>query len=148
MESSSEVLHMILKDLNDMENRPDFPLKEVRILVVSHCVPRMFPSWGYQLVTAPLSLQDPTALQQPVETLVTDSLAMVYKLCVRLVRRDSSSGQEAQEPNIPLEEDTILYICQSPVLRSPSNFLQIYTKPTHILMDSEVVWPTQRRLYW
>ncbi|XP_041756351.1 testis-expressed protein 47 [Coregonus clupeaformis] len=150
MESSSEVLHMILEDLNEMEKIPKCPLKEVRILVVSHCVlRRMFPLWGYRFVTLPLSLQDPNPQTQPVETLVPDSLAMIYKMCVCLLkRRGSGSGQDDQEQALLLEEDTVIYLCQSPVLHSPSTFLQTYTKPTNILMDSEIVWPTHRRLYW
>ncbi|KAL0983947.1 hypothetical protein UPYG_G00135070 [Umbra pygmaea] len=146
IESSSEVLHMILKDLVDMEST-DFPLKEVRILVLSHCVLRTFPSWCHHSVKVSLSLQDSTLLQQPVETLVTESLATIYKLCASLKDKKSKLGPEAQQQAFPLQ-DAVTTLCQSPVLCSPCKYLQTYTQPTNILMDSETVWPTQRRLYW
>ncbi|CAB1338281.1 unnamed protein product [Coregonus sp. 'balchen'] len=47
-----------------------------------------------------------------------------------------SPKQDAQEQALLLEEDTVIYLCQSKVLHSLSTFLQTYTKPTNILMDS------------
>lgn len=45
-------------------------------------------------------------------------------------------GLDAQEQALVLEEDTVLHLCHSPVLRSPSTYLEVYNKPQHILMDS------------
>ncbi|CAB1313103.1 unnamed protein product, partial [Coregonus sp. 'balchen'] len=60
-------------------------------------------------------MEDPNPQTQPVETLVPDSLAMIYKMCVCLLkRRGSGSGQDDQEQALLLEEDTVIYLCQSP----------------------------------
>ncbi|XP_062330943.1 testis-expressed protein 47-like isoform X2 [Osmerus eperlanus] len=150
LESSADVLTLLLKDLSNMEQNPSSPLQQGRILVTSHMIPsRLFPSWGYRFVTPPLSLQDASLQAEPVETLVPDCLAVIYKLCLRLLKRkDTFPGLDVQEQALVLEEDTVLHLCHSPVLRSPSTYLEVYTKPQHILMDSEIVWPTHRRLCW
>lgn len=52
-------------------------LKDVRVLVVSHCLlSRIFTSWATQILTVTLSLQDSTSQTEPEEL-----LAQIYKLC-------------------------------------------------------------------
>lgn len=56
-------------------------LKDVRVLVVSHCLlSRMFTSWAPQILTVTLSLQDSELQIEPEEL-----LAQIYKLCTSLL---------------------------------------------------------------
>lgn len=45
-------------------------------------------------------------------------------------------GQDAQEQAHVLEEETIIHLCQSQVLHSPTTFLKSYTTPVNTLMDT------------
>ncbi|XP_076856424.1 testis-expressed protein 47-like [Brachyhypopomus gauderio] len=147
LESSSEVLTLILKDLSDMGEVSNSLLKDSRILTISHCIlSRMFPSWEYQILNLPVSLKDASPQTQPVEALVSNSLAVIYRFCVCLLK---SMGEKPDTQELPclVEEETIILLCQNGELQSPTSFLQIYTKPVNILLDSEIVWPTHQ-LYW
>ncbi|XP_062859231.1 testis-expressed protein 47 [Trichomycterus rosablanca] len=150
LESSSEVLTLIIKDLSDMEKGSNCLLKDCRILVFSHCLMgRLFSSWSYRMLNQSLSL-NVTAVHTPSEELlVQDSLAKIYKYCTWLLKcKGISEGQGTQKQDFLVEEQAVIHLCQSQVLHSPTTFLQSYMKPVHILTDAETVWPTQHRLLW
>ncbi|XP_018617166.1 uncharacterized protein LOC108939949 isoform X4 [Scleropages formosus] len=113
-------------------------LKDVKILVISYCLPRrMFHTWMYRSFNLPSSLQDASPQTQPVELLVTDCLSILYKLCTQLMsRKDTCPKPEEPERIMLVEEETIMYLCRSTTLLSPSDFLKGYAKPVDILMDS------------
>ncbi|XP_018617164.1 testis-expressed protein 47-like isoform X3 [Scleropages formosus] len=138
LECSFDVLVEILKDLSEMESSPDSFLKDVKILVISYCLPRrMFHTWMYRSFNLPSSLQDASPQTQPVELLVTDCLSILYKLCTQLMsRKDTCPKPEEPERIMLVEEETIMYLCRSTTLLSPSDFLKGYAKPVDILMDS------------
>ncbi|XP_064178920.1 testis-expressed protein 47-like isoform X2 [Anguilla rostrata] len=148
LESTAEVQTDILKDLSTMEETSGALMRDIRILVISHCIEnRMFPSWRYRLLNP--CLQDPELQSQPVEVLVLDSLTLVYRLCVHLLNRSESFTEEDEEEHdLLVDEGVVMYLCQSTMLRSPSTFLEAYDKPVNILPDSEIVCPAPRRLYW
>ncbi|MCI4384209.1 hypothetical protein PGIGA_G00036250 [Pangasianodon gigas] len=148
LESTSEVLTQILKNLSEMEEGSNSLLKDCRILVVSHCLPvRLFSSWSCRMIKVPVRQTDAAEHTQPVELLVSHSLTMIYKYCTYLLK-GIREGQDTKEQAHVLEEETIIHLCQSQVLHSPNTFLKSYTKPVNILMDTEIVWPTSHRLYW
>lgn len=45
-------------------------------------------------------------------------------------------GQATQEQALVLEEETIIHLCQSQVLHSPTTVLKSYTKPVNILTET------------
>ncbi|XP_069037018.1 testis-expressed protein 47-like isoform X2 [Lepisosteus oculatus] len=158
LESSSDVLNTILQDLRAMEEKgTDSLLKDARILVMSYSVPaHVFHEWGFRCLNLPLSLQEEARSPQTMESLVPDCLSLLYRLCAHLLkgstdqgdREEGEAGEEVQEQDLLVEEETVAQLCHSTALRTPASFLQAYHAPLHVLMDSEIVWPTQCHLYW
>ncbi|MBN3287335.1 TEX47 protein, partial [Polyodon spathula] len=127
---------------------------------MSHDIPmRMFQVWSYRsLNNITLTSQEATEQKQPVENLVPECLPLLYKLCVHCLNYlfilfltinigTKGVGDNFQEQFLVIEEDNILYLCISNVLHSPEQFLQTYSRPFSVIMDSEIVWPTQSHLY-
>ncbi|XP_048088584.1 testis-expressed protein 47-like isoform X1 [Alosa alosa] len=132
IETSSEILALLLKDLCDVEQRGNPLLKDTRVLVVSHCLfSRMFTSWAPQILTMTLSLQDSETQIEPEEL-----LAQIYKLCISIQKTKDCKSEMLEERAVLMVEEAVRHMCQSAVLRSPSEFLQVYGKPINILMDS------------
>ncbi|XP_048088586.1 testis-expressed protein 47-like isoform X3 [Alosa alosa] len=130
--TSSEILALLLKDLCDVEQRGNPLLKDTRVLVVSHCLfSRMFTSWAPQILTMTLSLQDSETQIEPEEL-----LAQIYKLCISIQKTKDCKSEMLEERAVLMVEEAVRHMCQSAVLRSPSEFLQVYGKPINILMDS------------
>ncbi|KAL2078157.1 hypothetical protein ACEWY4_025842 [Coilia grayii] len=144
IETSTENLAVILKDLSDMEKGANPLLKDARVLVVSHCLlSRMFTSWAPQILTVTLSMQECAPHTEPEEL-----LTQIYKLCTSIQEIKDNSLSKVAEQSLLMVEEGVHNLCPSSILRSPSEFLQTYRKPINILMDSEIMWPTQTRLYW
>ncbi|XP_014343129.1 testis-expressed protein 47-like [Latimeria chalumnae] len=155
VESSSEMLYYILRDLSLMEHRGfDFLLQDARILVMSHDIPtRLFPHWHYKLLSLPVTYLEDNTEEQSLATLVPECLKLLLSLGMYLLKtaksgiKGMSDNLHARVPELLIKEDTIHYLCKSEELMTPESFLQAYDRPVNMIFDSEIVWPAPQHLY-
>ncbi|XP_063076639.1 testis-expressed protein 47-like isoform X1 [Engraulis encrasicolus] len=145
IETSSENLTLIMKDVSNLEQGANPLLKDARILVISYGVfNRMFTSWATQTISV-CSVQESSEQTDPEEL-----LAHIYALCTS-IQKTKGQGTNvvlAGERALLLVEEGVRNLCQSSMLRSPSDFLNTYKRAIDVVLDSEIVWPTPTRLYW
>uniref|UniRef100_F6PTB2 Testis expressed 47 n=1 Tax=Ornithorhynchus anatinus TaxID=9258 RepID=F6PTB2_ORNAN len=150
LESSSGSLYRVLQELD----RPPEPgrdaalLQGTKILVVSHDIPaRLFLQWHVSVITVPVMyLEDVTQSQSP-EEVVTECLTLVLKLGVFLLKtikvgtRFPGANLHQLVPELLIPEETIKYLSKCELFMTPGQFLEMYSNPIYIHMDSESVWP-------
>ncbi|XP_059834670.1 testis-expressed protein 47-like [Hypanus sabinus] len=90
---------------------------------------------------------------EPVEKLVPECLALLLKLGNFILQNPKKS---MTKPNLSvsdevrhliIKENTIKYLCSSSKLMTPQGFLEYYDKFIHVILDSELLWPTPRHLF-
>ncbi|KPP68245.1 delphilin-like, partial [Scleropages formosus] len=67
---------------------------------------------------------------------VTGTLLLYPNCFIHSLEKDTCPKPEEPERIMLVEEETIMYLCRSTTLLSPSDFLKGYAKPVDILMDS------------
>ncbi|XP_019357730.1 PREDICTED: uncharacterized protein C7orf62 homolog isoform X2 [Gavialis gangeticus] len=149
VESSSDMLYSILRDLRDMHQHGQRALiLDPKILVVSHNIPsRLFQQWNYKVLNVPgRHLGYDTSREEPLETIISECVAMLLKLGMHLWKYPKSpqnlpDGVLQKVPGLIIPQDTICHLLECRDLLSPDQFLQAYDSPLNILMDSDYVWP-------
>ncbi|XP_053147038.1 testis-expressed protein 47-like isoform X2 [Hemicordylus capensis] len=143
LESSSDVLYSVLRDLRDMEQQQRVLVLDAKILVMSHNLPsRLFQQWNYKVLNMPqMHLGYGTSHEEPVEAVISECLTALLKLGVHLLKYHKSPKnlpdttlEKATDLIVP--QDTILYLLECQELLSPTQYLHLYDSPMNILMDS------------
>ncbi|XP_019398305.1 PREDICTED: uncharacterized protein C7orf62 homolog isoform X4 [Crocodylus porosus] len=144
VESSSDMLYSILRDLRDMHQHGQRALVlDPKILVVSHNIPsRLFQQWNYKVLNVPgRHLGYDTSREEPLERIISECVAMLLKLGMHLWKYPKSpqnlpDGVLQKVPDLIIPQDTICHLLECRDLLSPDQFLQAYDSPLNILMDS------------
>ncbi|KAJ8390690.1 hypothetical protein AAFF_G00100700 [Aldrovandia affinis] len=137
VESSSDVLVSVLRDLKDMQTCPHSALiVEPRVLVVSHDLrSRLFQEWSYKVLDLPATtLSDRNRNREPTEKMVTGALKQILKLGSHLLngRKDSSVSPESlldQVPELIVPQDVLAQLLEREELLTPQQYLQTYHSP-------------------
>ncbi|XP_030062471.1 testis-expressed protein 47 isoform X2 [Microcaecilia unicolor] len=146
LESSSDVLYSILRDLKEMKYQGDrVMVMEPRILVLSHNIPnRLFQEWRCNLVDAP---DKKTPFHGgPTECIINECITKILKLGMHMhMQAKTATGTSDSIPEKALEllipQAAICYLLECDELLTPELFLQAYDCPLNIIMDSDLVWP-------
>ncbi|XP_042293919.1 testis-expressed protein 47-like isoform X2 [Sceloporus undulatus] len=148
IEASSGTIYQILKDLATFETQGSAALlRDVKLLVMSHNIPtRLFSQWYSTKVDAPVSLEDVTQ-SQTTEEVITECLTLslklgVYLATVKVGNKGLTDCLHSVVPELLIPTEVIRCLCRAKECLSPTEFLQMYSKPLQISMDSEKVWPT------
>lgn len=153
LESSNDTLYQILLDyLNHKKNETDFFIQEMKIIVVSHNIPtRLFMQWHASVIKGSVMYLDDVTQSQSLEEVTTEFLTQIHKLALHLFKTvkvgTKGPGDNLHQliPELLLPEQTVKYFCRSEELMDPETFINMYNKPIHVTLDSEVVWPTPSR---
>ncbi|XP_028675281.1 testis-expressed protein 47 isoform X2 [Erpetoichthys calabaricus] len=149
VESSSDVLYSILRDLRDAESRSHSPLiLEPKVLVMSHDIPhRLFQQWTYKVLSIPSSRITGQEHEEPTGELILESLSVLLKLGMHFLTSPKASKNSADSavfdkvPELILPEDTIKILLKCKQLLTPEEYLKSYDGPLDVMLDSEFVWP-------
>ncbi|XP_058581152.1 testis-expressed protein 47 [Neofelis nebulosa] len=149
LESSSDMLYQILLDhLDQKKNDTEFFIQGMKIIVVSHNIPtRLFMQWHVSEIKAPVMYLDDVTQTQSLEEVITEFLTQTHKLAIHLLKTVKVSAKGPGDnlhqlaPELLIPEQIIKYLCKSEEFMDPEAFLNMYNKPIHITLDSEVVWP-------
>ncbi|XP_061469370.1 testis-expressed protein 47-like [Rhineura floridana] len=143
LESSSEVLYAVMRDLRDMEQQQRVLVLDAKILVMSHNLPvRLFQQWNYKVLNVPGRYREEDAPhEEPVEALITECLTTLLKLGKHLLKYPKSPKNLPDTilqkvPELLVPQDTICHLLECQELLSPAQYLHIYDSPVNILMDS------------
>ncbi|XP_066560469.1 testis-expressed protein 47 isoform X2 [Amia ocellicauda] len=148
IESSSDILFSVLRDLRSMqEHGHRVLLVDPRILIMSHDIPnRLFQQWSYEVLNLPANTLTDRSHREPTLTLVSESLTRLLKLGTHLLKcpKSSKASQDnlvEKVPELLLPQDTIGDLLEREELLTPHRYLEAYDSPLNIVMDSELVWP-------
>ncbi|XP_036086211.1 testis-expressed protein 47 [Rousettus aegyptiacus] len=153
LESSSGTLYRILLNYLDHENNEkEFFIQGMKIIVMSHNIPtRIFMQWYVSVIKVPVMYLDDVTQSQSLEEVVTEFLTQTHKLAlyifktVKVGTKGPGDNLHQLVPELLLPEQIIKYLCKSEEFLNPETFLNMFNKPIHITLDSEVVWPAPSR---
>ncbi|XP_062977593.1 testis-expressed protein 47-like [Elgaria multicarinata webbii] len=153
LESSSDVLYSVLRDLRDMEQQERVLVLDAKILIMSHNLPiRLFQQWNYKVLNMPeRHLGYDTSHQEAAEALISECLTALLKLGKHLLKYPKSPKNLPDTilekvPELIVPQDTICHLLECQELLSPAQYLNLFDSPVNILMDSENMWPLTERL--
>ncbi|XP_026551970.1 testis-expressed protein 47-like isoform X2 [Pseudonaja textilis] len=135
LESSSDVLHSVLRDLRDMEQQK-----------------RLFPQWSYKVLNLPERyLNYETSHEEPVEVTISECLTALLKLGKHLLRYPKSPKNLPDHflekvPELIVSQDTIGFLLECQELLRPAQFLHLFEFPLNIQMDSDSMYSLSDRL--
>nr|XP_028572998.1 testis-expressed protein 47-like isoform X2 [Podarcis muralis] len=147
LESSSDMLYAVLRDLRDMEQQQRVLVLGAKILVMSHNLPsRLFQQWNYKVLNVPERYQEYSAArEEPTEAIICECLTTLLKLGKHLQRypKKPKNLEDAileKVPELIVPQDTICHLLECQELLSAAQYLQLYDSPLNILMDSGLVF--------
>ncbi|XP_026958184.1 testis-expressed protein 47 [Sagmatias obliquidens] len=150
LESSSGTLYQILLDyLSHEKDETEFFIQGMKIIVTVHNIPtRLFMQWHVSVIKAPVMYLDDVTQSLSLQEVMTEFLIQTHKLVLHLFKtvkvgtKGPGDNLHQVAPELLLPEQIIKYICNSAELMDPETFINMYNKPIHVTLDSEVVWPT------
>ncbi|XP_054834167.1 testis-expressed protein 47 isoform X2 [Eublepharis macularius] len=143
LESSSDMLYSVLRDLRDIEEQQRVLVLGTKILVMSHNIPsRLFQQWNYKVLNMPEThLSYDSAHEEPVEAIICECLATLLKLGKHLLKYPKSPQNLpdtilAKVPELMIPQDIVCHLLECQELLTPAQYLHLYDSPMDILMDS------------
>nr|XP_060620479.1 testis-expressed protein 47-like isoform X3 [Anolis sagrei ordinatus] len=150
LESSSDMLYTVLRDLRDMEQQQRVLVLDAKILIMSHNLPsRLFQQWHYKVLNVPERRLDHDASQEEsAETLTHECLTALLKIGKHLLKYPKSPKNLPDTilekvPELIIPQDTICYLLTCQELLSPAQYLQFFDSPMNIQMDSGLVFRSE-----
>ncbi|XP_055277012.1 testis-expressed protein 47 [Moschus berezovskii] len=153
LESSSGTFYQILLDyLSHKKDEMEFFIQGMKIIVISHNIPtRLFMQWHVSIIKGPVMYLDDATQTQSLQEVMTEFLIQTHKLALHLFKtvkvspKGPGDNLHQAAPELLLPEQIIKYLCNSAELMDPEGFVNMYNKPIHVTLDSEVVWPAPSR---
>ncbi|XP_036036122.1 testis-expressed protein 47 [Onychomys torridus] len=153
LETSNGTLFRILLDYvaHEKEDK-EYMIQNVKIIVASHNIPtRLFMQWHVSVIKVPVLYLEDVTQSQSLAEVTTDFLSMTHKLALHLFKtvkvgtKGPGDNLHQVAPDLLLPEQTIEYLCKAEEFMDPATFLNMYNRPIHITLDSEIVWPAPSR---
>ncbi|XP_077713182.1 testis-expressed protein 47 [Canis aureus] len=149
LETSSGTLYRILLDyLNHKQNETEFFIQRMKIIVASHNIPtRLFMQWHVSVMKVPVMYLDDVTQTQSLEEVITEFLTQTHKLALHLLKtvkvgaKGPGDNLHQIAPELLIPEQIIKYLCKSEQFMDPETFIDMYNKPIHVTLDSDVIWP-------
>ncbi|XP_062508565.1 testis-expressed protein 47-like [Corticium candelabrum] len=155
VESSGEILHAIVDDLESSESKKRGLTKQSKILNLASDIPvRLFGQWSYRVLTLPQSTRpdeyDPTESLDQVVGQCLRQLLQVGNYLNKIPKSEFRSAMDSLPERVPdliIPPDILEYLIQSSKLCSPTRYKYVYRNPCKVVLDNELVWPLPVRLF-
>uniref|UniRef100_A0A8C5R5Z2 BLUF domain-containing protein n=1 Tax=Leptobrachium leishanense TaxID=445787 RepID=A0A8C5R5Z2_9ANUR len=143
LESSSEVLYWVFRELKNMKRQGSRALVlEPRILVMSHNIPnRLFSQFSYKVLDVPTRHLEEKYSDEATDGIITECLTKILNIGMHLAKYPKGSKnipdavfEKISELTIP--QGFISHLLQCKEFLTPEQFLEIYDGPMNILLDS------------
>eukprot|EP00069_Balaena_mysticetus_P010333 bmy_20574T0 len=146
LESSNGTLYQILLDyLSHEKDETEFFIQGMKIIVTSHNIPtRLFMQWHVSVIKAPVMYLDDVTQSLSLQEVMTEFLIQTHKLALHLFKtvkvgtKGPGDNLHQVAPELLLPEQIIKYVCNAAELMDPETFINMYNKPIHVTLDSEV----------
>ncbi|XP_053310128.1 testis-expressed protein 47-like [Spea bombifrons] len=149
LESSSDVLYCVLRELRNMKKQGNRALVlDPRIVVMSHDIPsRLFSQWSYKVLHVPAQHLGDKYANETVDDIISECLTKILKIGKHLTKYPKGSKNIPDSafekvPDLIIPQASISFLLHCKDLLTPDQFLETYDSPLNILMDSDRVWPT------
>ncbi|XP_068717610.1 testis-expressed protein 47-like isoform X2 [Montipora capricornis] len=134
IETSYSVLVKVIKDLEEDEQSISGMLLITRILVCTGDLNnRLFGQWNFKTLNLAVSRMQEFTTNEAIDIVI--SLA------------NTMDHLPERVPDLLVRQDLMEYILSSQDLNTPSAYLMRYTTPMDIVLESELTWPMQTRLF-
>ncbi|XP_068674934.1 testis-expressed protein 47-like isoform X3 [Montipora capricornis] len=154
IETSYSVLVKVIKDLEEDEQSISGMLLITRILVCTGDLNnRLFGQWNFKTLNLAVSRMQEFTTNEAIDIVVTEALTLIIKLAEYLAKLPKISLANTMDhlpervPDLLVRQDLMEYILSSQDLNTPSAYLMRYTTPMDIVLESELTWPMQTRLF-
>ncbi|CAK8689478.1 testis-expressed protein 47-like [Clavelina lepadiformis] len=149
IETSSDILYDILRDLDQLASKNSPLMTEPKILTISHDVPtRLYQQWSFRILNIS-SGRDEYEGKEGVNELVVETVTLLLKLGVYILKTPKLNVKDNLHESVPellIPQDQIGYLLQRPELDSPAMFLKTFDNPVDTVLDSELVWPVAENI--
>lgn len=154
VETSYNMLLKVIEDLEEDEQSISGMLLNTKILVCTGDLNnRLFGQWSFRTLNLAVSRMQEFTTNEPIDVVVTEALTLVIKLAEYLAKLPKISLTNTMDqlpekvPDLLVRQDLIEYILNSQELNTPTLYLKRYTTPVDIVLESEMAWPMQTRLF-
>eukprot|EP00128_Syssomonas_multiformis_P012296 Colp12_sorted_trinity150504_noHs@30581 len=153
IEASTRVIMETLKDLAATSRDPKgFVSSPVVLASISDIPARCYPLWASRVINT-TSKNDDYTTNDPIELTVTEFNVKLLKLGLHLsnLQKDQLKGtlDELSErlPELMPRMEMFDYFLQQKELCTVQQYLDIYEAPIDVVLDSELCWPINSRLF-
>nr|XP_039263944.1 testis-expressed protein 47-like [Styela clava] len=153
IESSIEMVHGVIRDLQKMSSKGNALLVDPKILLISHDVPtRLYQQWTYRVLNITASGEGYEQGKQSVESLAVECVTTLLKFGVFILKSPKFNLKTSKEnlhetvPDLLIPQDLIGFLLNQSELDTPSQFIRRYDQPVDITLDGELVWPIQESI--
>ncbi|XP_031575253.1 testis-expressed protein 47-like [Actinia tenebrosa] len=155
LESSANVLQEVINDLAEEEEQSiGGMMHNSRILVYSGDLQnRLFTQWSFRCINQSAARMQEYTTNESIDVAVMEALNLLLKLGEYLGKLPKLSFSKTMDqlpekvPELLVRQDLLEYLINSKELSSPSEYLKRYTKPLNVVLESELVWPMQTKLF-
>ncbi|CAH3157238.1 unnamed protein product [Porites lobata] len=149
------MLLKVVKDLVGDEQSISGMLLNTKILVCSGDLNnRLFGQWSFRTLNLAAPRIQEFTTNEPIDVVVVEALSLVLKLAEYLAKLPKISLTNTMDqlpekvPDLLVRQGIhdFLTIHQKD-LNTPSGYLKRYTTPIDIVLDSEMAWPMQTKLF-
>ncbi|XP_022258106.1 testis-expressed protein 47-like, partial [Limulus polyphemus] len=150
IESSRQFLDDLMQESSSDMDLPDGYFKEVKIIIISHNIPRrLFSQWNW------IVIRKSTSCLQRVDddtSTVNELLQQLLKLAAyleNLPKLDLCSILEELTERVPQlipKEETLQSVLQQAIFLTPKDFISRFLLPRNKTLESDITWPAPIRL--
>ncbi|BFZ17196.1 hypothetical protein BsWGS_20235 [Bradybaena similaris] len=156
IETSSDMILKIVKDLWKMEQEENSYISKSKILIVSHDVNnRLYSYWSFRTLDVIEHGIEAFDTNESFENVIVDFLTQLLKLGVYLYKQPKLSLRHAMDslhekvPDYLPQQSIVHYLLEEndSSMVTPEEFINMYEKPFDTSLESDMVWPVPTHLF-
>ncbi|CAG5117651.1 unnamed protein product, partial [Candidula unifasciata] len=157
VETSSDMILRIVKDLWKMEQEENSYISKSKILIVSHDISflRLYSYWSFRTLDIIEHGIEAYDTNETFENVIVDFLTQVLKLGVYLYKQPKLSLRGVMDslhekvPDCLPQQSIVHYLLEESdsSMITPEEFINIYEKPFDTSLESDMVWPVTTHLF-
>lgn len=149
LEGPEQALMEFLTSLSDIEKQEDMVGSSKVVLIVNDVPTRLFSLWNYRCVNIASLRMDESKVQESVQSKISDSMVLMMKLSQELAKVPKLQQKGvldqlvSKHSHLLIHSDLVESLLKSTELLSADEYVKMYTKPLHVTLDNELVWPVK-----
>uniref|UniRef100_H2YYH2 BLUF domain-containing protein n=1 Tax=Ciona savignyi TaxID=51511 RepID=H2YYH2_CIOSA len=152
IESSSDAIYSILRDIHRMVSEGNTLFTDPKILTMSHDAPtRLYQAWSYRILNITSGREEYEG-KEGVDELVVEAVSSLLKLGMFILKSPKLNVSSAMDtlhetvPELLIPQDQLAFLVKRPELESPTSYLKLFDHPVDMALDNELVWPLSENI--